>query len=201
MKKDRKQNIIKSLKLTLVVQLAWIAISAIYVLRDITIDSDLLAPNLLILFVPVIIELITKINIPIVLQIHFHIFMTTSSLMGSILEFYGSVNGWDTYVHMYSGVLIALIGLFIVREAEDEIAKQFPKWFTIVNAFIWPMALATLWEIYEYASDQLLGTNMQVGGLEDTIIDMLSAIVGAAIAMIIVILFKRPKSVLPRSLK
>ena len=46
------------------------------------------------------------------------------------------------------------------------------------------MAFAAAWEIYEFASDTFLHTTMQAGGLEDTIVDMLAALIGATIAVI-----------------
>lgn len=196
-----KTQLKKSLKLAVGFQLGWIIIAGIYALNGATIAAGLLVGNLLTLFAPVVFEFITRIKLPMSLQIHFLAFVTASSFMGSILGFYGSVNNWDTYVHIDSGVLIAWFGLFLVLQAEQQSKGQLPKWFAIATAFAFTMASAALWELYEYASDQLIHTNMQIGGLEDTMIDTLAALIGATIAVVLVLLFRRPKTVLPKSLR
>lgn len=100
---------------------------------------------------------------------------------------------------MYSGAVTAWFGFFLVRAAERQSKNQFPKWFAIAAAFAVAMATASLWEIYEYLSDVIIHTNMQIGGLEDTMIDMMSAAIGALIALAIAGLFK-PQRVCCRKL-
>lgn len=196
---DFRTNLKRSLKLALIFQIAWIIVFIIYALAGNSPSIGLLIVNLLILFAPALIEVVTRTKLPTAFQIHFYIFVTAASFLGSILEFYGSVPNWDTYVHVDSGVLIAWLGLFAVSRAENRAKGQLPKWFGVITAFMVPMALASLWEIYEFASDQILHTTMQAGGLEDTIVDMTAAIIGATIAIGIALLLKWPKSVLPKA--
>ena len=118
-------------------------------------------------------------------QIGFAIFVSVSSLVGSSLGRYAVIPNWDTAVHLYSGVLFAWFGYIIVDHAEELVKKPFPLWFKNIVAAMTPMALAAVWEIYEYTSDMLWGTTMQSGGLEDTIVDMASALLGAALMLII----------------
>ena len=69
--------------------------------------------------------------------------------------------------------------------AEASIKKTVPLWFKNVVAFMTPMAFAAAWEIYEFMSDKYIGTVMQAGGLEDTIVDMLAALIGAIVAVVV----------------
>jgi hypothetical protein len=190
-----------TIKLAVMFLLAWLAVAGIYVLIGHPIALALLLVNLPILFVPALLELVTKTKLPIALQINFYIFLTAATFLGSIVGFYGSVPNWDTYVHLYSGVLTGWFGLYVVSHGESHTKAQFPKWFALIASLAVPLAIAALWEVYEYFSDIILNTNMQVGGLDDTMIDTISALIGALIAIAIALWFKAPKSVLPKSLR
>lgn len=189
-----------SLKLAVVFQVAWLVVAGVSVLSGRSINGSLLVGNLIILFAPVVIEVLTRIRLPTALHVHFHIFVTASSFLGSIIGFYALVPNWDTYVHLDSAVLTTWLGFFVVRQAEGKTKAQLPKWFAITAAVAVSMGLASLWEIYEYLSDMIVHTNMQVGGLDDTMIDMMAAVVGSCIAVALAVWLRAPKSVLPKSL-
>lgn len=193
-------NVRSSLKLALVFLVGWLVVAGICILAGRHIAVGLLPVNLLILFVPVVIEFVTKTTLPIALKIHFSIFLTAAAFLGSIVGFYGTVNNWDTYVHLYSGVLTGWFGLYVVSQGEKHAKAQLPAWFALAASFAIPMGIAALWEVYEYLSDIILNTNMQVGGLDDTMIDTISALIGALIAIAIAVWFKAPKSVMPKAL-
>ncbi len=197
----QQPNLAKSLKLAIGFAVGWTILTALFMFTNKSVAFALLFINLPILFVPLIAEFITRIKLPAALQVQFLIFVSSSSLLGSILHFYSTVPGWDTYVHLYSGVIITWFGMFVIMLAEKQTNTQLPKWFVLSMAFAVCMGIASLWEIYEFLSDVLINTNMQVGGLKDTMIDMSVALIGAVIAFIITLLIKFPKSVLPKSLQ
>lgn len=200
-KQTAKAGLVSTLKLAFGFQLGWIVVAGLCLLVDRPIASHLLPFNLITLFTPAVVELVTRIKLPMALQIHFFVFVTAASFLGSIVGFYDSVPNWDTYVHIDSGVLLAWLGFFVVLQAEQRSKAQLPKWFGALFAFLVPMALASLWEIYEYFSDVVFHTSMQTGGLRDTIIDMVAAVAGALIAIAIAVWCKAPKSVLPALLR
>ena len=45
------------------------------------------------------------------------------------------------------------------------------------------MGLASLWEVAEFSLDSLFGMNTQIGGLSDTMIDMIDEIAGGIISI------------------
>lgn len=190
-----------ALKLAFAFQLGWIIATIFCLLSGRHIALGLLPVNLIILFAPALLEFITRTKLPIALIINFCVFLTLAAFLGSVVGFYGSVNNWDTYVHAYSGTLITWLGFFVVQQAERSAKAQLPGWFALAAAFAICMGVASLWEIYEYFSDIVLHTNMQVGGLDDTMIDMISAGVGSLIAVAVAVFFKAPQSVLPKSLR
>ena len=57
------------------------------------------------------------------------------------------------------------------------------KVFVMIFLFMFTMGVASLWEIMEFSLDNILGTHTQIGGLEDTMIDMVDALIGAIISI------------------
>jgi len=178
------QPLRRSLIIALLFQIAWVLTGIIFSLSGAYVSWILLIANMLTLWAPALFILITKSNLSDGFQIGFGIFITASSLIGSALGGYGFIPNWDTIVHIYSGTLLAWFGFVIAGMAEKSIKKSLPLWFKNVVAFMTPLAFAAAWEIYEFMSDVFLGTTMQAGGLQDTIVDMVAALLGASVALI-----------------
>ena len=193
-----KPNVRRSLFLALIFQIAWIATGLIALLLGAEVKWPLLFANLLTLWVPALFEFIMKARLPDSLQIHYYLFITASSLVGSALGGYAFIPNWDTIVHIDSGVLLAWLGMYAVRYVEETRDIRFPAWFAAFVILATPLAFAVLWEVYEFMSDLLIHTTMQAGGLEDTIVDMLAALVGGLIAIILATWGLTPKTMAPR---
>jgi len=179
------QALRRSLIIAAFFQVAWIVTGLLFTLFGASVSWVLLIANMLTLWAPALLILITRMNLSDGFQIGFAIFITASSLVGSALGGYATIPNWDTIVHVYSGTLLAWFGFVIAGWAEASMKKPLPLWFKNIVAFMTPLALASVWEIYEYASDVFLGTKMQAGGLEDTIVDMVAALLGAGVALIV----------------
>lgn len=111
------------------------------------------------------------------------IFIMVSSLLGSCFKFY-SINHYDDFLHLYSGVLSCNVAYLIIRYFNnEENIKMVNKVFIIIFLFMFTMGVASLWEIMEFSLDNILGTHTQIGGLEDTMIDMVDALIGAVISI------------------
>ena len=175
----------RSLKIALIFQIAWLVSGVLFTALNKNVEWGLLIANLFTLWAPVVLMRLTGLKLSDGFQFSFAVFVTAASLVGSSLGGYGSIPNWDTIVHCYSGAVLAWFGYTIASKAEQSIKKPLPLWFKNLVAFMTPLALAALWEIYEYMSDTFLGTNMQVGGLTDTIVDMSAAFVGAVVAVIV----------------
>ena len=61
--------------------------------------------------------------------------------------------------------------------------KDMNKLFVIIFLFMFSMGVASLWEIMEFSIDNLFGMHTQIGGLNDTMIDMIDGLVGTIISM------------------
>ena len=194
-----KDQLRRSLELALIFQIGWVVASGVLIFIGVPINVNLLIILVPVLWVPAILEQIIKRPLPIALHIHYHIFITASSVGGSLWGLYALIPHWDSIVHVDSGVLIAWFGFFIVREAEAQVKRAFPKWFAISTALAMPMAFAAMWEVSEFLSDTFLHTTTQAG-LEDTIVDMGVAFLGALIALALAVWWRIPKTVMPKSL-
>lgn len=175
----------RSLSIALLFQIVWVISGLLLAITGGEVKWGLLIANLLTLWAPVLFTLVTRIELSDGFQIGYAVFITAASLVGSALGGYGSIPNWDTIVHIYSGTLLAWFGFVVANNAEKSINTPLPLWFKNVVAFMTPLAFAAAWEIYEFVSDTLWGTTMQAGGLEDTIVDMLAAFLGAVVALIV----------------
>ncbi len=178
------QSVRRSLQIALIFQVAWVITGLLFTVFGANVGWGLLLANLLTLWAPAAYIFITRTNLSDGFQIGFGVFITASSLIGSALSGYAVIPNWDTIVHIYSGTLLAWFGFVIATNAELSIKRALPIWFKNAVAVMTPLAFASVWEIYEFMSDTYIGTTMQAGGLEDTIIDMIAALLGAVIAVV-----------------
>lgn len=192
-----KPRLIYSLKVALGFQLVWVLAAVIAALGGVFVNIGLILFLIPLLWVPAALELMTKSKLPLVLHLNYHLFITLSSVAGSAFGVYAVVPHWDTFVHVYSGTLLAWLGFFAVKVAGEQAKARIRGWFAVSVALATPLAFAALWEISEYLSDTYLGTTTQAN-LEDSIIDMFAALIGAVIAAILAVWLTWPKSVLPR---
>ncbi len=61
------------------------------------------------------------------------------------------------------------------------------------------MAFAAAWEICEFGSDIILGTASQ-HGLSDSMTDIIAGTLGGVLAIILLLITRRPRSLAPASL-
>lgn len=117
------------------------------------------------------------------IYINLSIFILIAALFGTCLGFY-SINHYDDFLHLYSGILSCNMGYLIIKYFNNESNLiNMHKAFIIIFLFMFAMGVASLWEIMEFSIDTLFGAHTQIGGLQDTMIDMIDAFVGAIISI------------------
>ncbi|WP_248152070.1 hypothetical protein [Microbacterium aoyamense] len=151
------------------------------------------------LWAPAAAELLLRTTIPWALQLHYILFMIGGPFAGSALNLYGALPVWDGLIHFDSGVMLAWLGMLLVRRAEESADAPLPHWFSLTVILFTPMAFAAAWEICEFASDILIGTVSQ-SGLEDTMRDIVAGTLGGMLAIALLVLFRRPRTLAPESL-
>lgn len=116
------------------------------------------------------------------------LFILFSSLLGTCYRFYDIINHYDDFLHVWSGFIsvsaaFAILNYFI----KDEVVIKMSKFFIAIYLFMFSMGVASLWEIMEFLLDTFCGLNTQAGGLTDTVVDMIDALVGSIIMVPIII--------------
>lgn len=125
----------------------------------------------------VLLSLILK--IPTHLYVLSLIFVYLASPLGSIMNFYRSIDQYDKIVHFFSGILIAAFGWLIITKLMPAVDGK-TKFIACMFAFFFASAGAGLWEIFEFVTDKLAGGEMQ-RGMVDTVTDMIAGNIGGII--------------------
>lgn len=153
------------------------------------------AVGVIIIFIPSFIEHRFSVDIPNKMEVWYFIFLFAAIYLGEVRDFYYRVPYWDVILHAISGAMLGALGFVIVSfltDSEKTSARLSPV-LVALFAFCFAMAAGTVWEIYEFLADGLLGTNMQkfitadgtvlVGRdavsdtMEDLIVDAISSLV------------------------
>ena len=88
-----------------------------------------------------------------------------ASMSGRIYKLYYLIKHWDKMLHFCGGVVFALIGSYIPILINEKYRDD--RVLRILFAILLSISVSALWEFYEFASDRLLGTDMQ----RDTIVN------------------------------
>lgn len=108
------------------------------------------------------------------------IFMTL--FLGEVGDFYERFWWWDTMLHFGSAVGFGLFGfLLIFTMFEGDSYAAPPVTIAFLSACV-AMSVGAIWEIFEFAMDELFGLNMQKSGLRDTMGDLIVDLLGAMLA-------------------
>lgn len=104
-----------------------------------------------------------------------------SNCFGSIIGFYNRFPHWDTFVHATFGIVATA---FFISILQSEFQKRWLKYFLIP---LLSLGAASLWEIFEFCADTLLGIDTQqviasqlngVSPIKDTITDISVTLLG-----------------------
>ncbi|SFX42723.1 DUF2238 domain-containing protein [Marinospirillum alkaliphilum] len=142
---------------------------------------------ILTLLAPIIFWRRLQVDLPAEFHLLAVVFIFASFYLGEIHDFYARFWWWDIALHASAGFLMGILGFLLVyllnesRRVELHMTPGFLAFF----AFIFAVAIGSLWEIFEFAMDQLVGTRMQKpmlgdpSGLTDTMWDMIVNALGA----------------------
>ena len=116
------------------------------------------------------------------------IFLLGTQFFGSYLGAYTYFSWWDIMLHLSSGILVGYIGLILLITLDRNHLLFIKKKIGVIILFVFAIAVtgAVFWEIFEFTSDTLFGTNTQLGSLRDTMGDLIcGTIVGGVFALYI----------------
>ena len=118
---------------------------------------------LVILATPIILRKRFLINVPLALTVAVGAFAFVAFVLGDGLDFYGKYSWWDSLLHLFSGIVLGFIGLWVVHVllADKSMTVFNNRFFLALFLLVFSLALGTIWEICEYSYDDLMGTNTQ----------------------------------------
>lgn len=109
------------------------------------------------------------------------LFVAGTLFLGEVYDFYNRFWWWDIAMHGGSAIGFGLIGFVLVFMMFQGDRFAAPPFAIAFFAFCFALTVGVLWEVFEFAMDQLFGLNMQKSGLMDTMGDLIVDIAGALI--------------------
>lgn len=118
---------------------------------------------LLILTFPILLRKHFMVHIPLIITVLFAMFGFVAMVMGDGLNFYGKYHWWDSVLHLFSGCVLAFVGLWIISIMFDDSQKVVlgNKFFVAFYVLLFGLSCGAIWEICEYGYDAFFGTNTQ----------------------------------------
>ena len=151
-------------------------------------------------------ERLAGLRLPAAFDVSLFLFMDAALIFGGTYDFYSVVPGWDKMLHTASGFVMYFMGLCLGELLAGKACGEKRRVvIATLFAFVFSVAIAGLWELFEFAGDSLFGTNNQAwqggllgetadgnyivtdprgNGLIDSMLDMLCAL-GGTVAMFV----------------
>lgn len=145
-------------------------------------------------------------KIPVWIYIFWAMFLFATIYLGEIKNFYYHLPYWDNLLHISSGAMIVVTGIYFIEIINKRKKLKINFRYLVISAFAFAITCGVVWEIYEYIADGVLGLNMQKfaseGGalmlgreaLKDTMQDLIADTVGSFCASLIVYKIKANKN-------
>ncbi len=94
-------------------------------------------------------------------------------VVGGYYGFYDDIPWWDHLTHATSASLVAAIGLVFVVSVDRYVETIYlPRRFLAFFVIMFTMSFGVLWELMEFATDELTGSMLQYS-LDDSMLDLL----------------------------
>lgn len=174
MQKTKEHIVFKTVKILSVGLIIWAVFNTNWLLAY---NAGL---TLIVAFFPQILQKKWNVSYPGAIDVSILLFVVCALIFGEAFNFYYKFAWWDVALHTFSGVIIALVAFIIIKQLNDiDMRVSLSPIFVALFALSFAMLFGSVWEIFEYMSDQLFNTNMQKNGLDDTMQDLIVSLVGA----------------------
>ncbi len=117
--------------------------------------------SLTLTFIPAIIEKNYKITLPTEFELALVFSIFAGIFLGEVKDFYIRYPWWDSFLHFIAGLNLGLIGFVIVYLLYRRKKISPNPIFVAIFTLCFTVTIGTFWEIFEFAMDHYLGTNMQ----------------------------------------
>ncbi len=120
------------------------------------------------------------------------IFTFFAQYLGACLHFYNIIPIYDLILHSASGILLVLLAHYLLTAFFIK-GVDIPLRLTLLCCFLFSVAAAGVWEIWEFSGDMLFGLSSQGGSLIDTMTDIIAGSCGAIVGTTLLGLILRKK--------
>ena len=146
-------------------------------------------------FLPFVLYKAFNFDMPNLLRVFLLSYIICGVLLGNVYDLYYRFPLWDKLLHFFSGILFMISGVILIGVFTEQGHIRLNKAFTIIVALLFTVTMGAIWEFVEYGIDSLLNVNMQrymlpdgtlcAGrrALDDSMLDMLAAMLGAIITV------------------
>lgn len=134
---------------------------------------------------PYLIEFILRKKIPLGIKTFYILFVFLAQFLGVTIELYNEWAYFDKFTHWLSGILTALLSLSVLKYLD--MYEEHKIAFNIIWMISITLAVASLWEFFEYIANIFFGGDAQrvaLTGVNDTMQDMLVAFIGSILVSI-----------------
>lgn len=135
--------------------------------------------------VPTMVRKILHLKISYTMELVHLLFIIFGHFIGSILGIYNEIPHYDKIMHTLSGVLTSFVALIVLNNINQYKFKNVI--FNIVFMIVFSLAVAGIWEIFEFTNDILFQADAQrvaISGVNDTMLDMIVALFGSILVCI-----------------
>jgi len=109
------------------------------------------------------------------------IFLFATLFLGEVGDFYNRYWWWDVALHTGSAIGFGLIGFILIFMIFEGNRVAAPPIAIAAFSFAFALSIGAMWEVFEFAMDQIFGLNMQKSGLHDTMWDLIVDMFGAGL--------------------
>lgn len=141
-----------------------------------------------------------RLYLPFELDLALVSFIFLSLFLGNMTGFYQRFAWWDAMLHFQSGILAGIVGfvlVYVLNATQSSAKLNLSSGFVAFFSFTFALAVAVIWEIYEFSVDTFFGYNTQESGWPDTMGDLIMATLGGAIVATIGYLWMRRRAQVP----
>lgn len=137
------------------------------------------AATLALTMVPAAMADFFHLRIPIGFYAAIVLFLFGTVFLGEAYDFYERFWWWDIVLHGASALGFGIIGVVLALVMFEGEQYAAPPLAIAVIAFGFAVTIGVIWEVFEFAMDQVFGLNMQKSGLMDTMSDLIVNSIGA----------------------
>lgn len=171
-------------------QLGFVGALGYALLNQLWLTAFVACVGLLSVWVPPILARNWRVHFPLEFELLLNVFIYASIFLGEIQGYYTRFWWWDSVLHFSSGLVLGMVGFLIMYALYQSGRLRTHPFILSLFAFCFALSLGALWEIFEFAMDQLFGTTMQKpmlgdsSGLTDTMFDLILDALGALVVSV-----------------